>query len=103
VKRVLLAAEDADILFIAGCEENQARFQPRFDHIILLSAPLETLAERLATRTSNSFGKAPGELRNFLDDVETVEPLLRRAADHEVATTLPLNEVVEEILRVAGA
>ena len=33
----LLAVEDAEVLFVAGCEENQVRFQPRFDVIILLS------------------------------------------------------------------
>jgi dephospho-CoA kinase len=99
----LLATEDADILFVAGCEENQVRFHPQFDHIILLSAPLETLVERLATRTSNSFGKAPEELSRVIDDVQTVEPLLRRVADHEVRTTVPLNEVVTTVLRVVGA
>jgi len=100
---VLLATEDADILFMAGCEENQAQFHPRFDHIILLSAPLETLVERLATRTSNSFGKAPEDLRRILDDLQTVEPLLRRVADHEVRTTLPLSDVVTTILRLVEA
>jgi broad-specificity NMP kinase len=35
----LLATKDADVLFVAGCEENQVRFHPRFDLIILLSAP----------------------------------------------------------------
>lgn len=99
----LLDAEDADILFVAGCEENQAQFHPRFDHIILLSAPRETLVERLATRTSNSFGKTPQELRRILDDLQTVQPLLRRAADHEVQTTVPLTDVVTEILRLVGA
>ncbi len=98
----LLATEDADVLFVAGCEENQVRFHPRFDHIILLSAPVDVLTERLATRTSNSFGKKPEELRRFLDDVEAVEPLLRRVADHEVLTTAPLSEVVAAVLRIAG-
>ena len=79
------------------------QFHAQFDHIILLSAPFETLVERLATRTSNSFGKSPEELRRVLDDVETVEPLLRRAADHEVRTTVPLNEVVTTVLRLVGA
>ncbi len=99
----LLATEDADVLFVAGCQENQVRFHPRFDHFILLSAPLATLVERLATRTSNSFGKAPEQLRRVLDDLETVEPLLRRVADHEVRTTVPLNEVVTTVLRLVGA
>lgn len=99
----LLASEDTDVLFVAGCEENQARFHARFDHIILLSAPLEVLTGRLAARTSNPYGKDPGELRRIIDDVEAVEPLLRRVADHEVRTTISLNEVVTAILRLVDA
>jgi dephospho-CoA kinase len=96
----LLATEDADLLFVAGCEENQVQFHAQFDHIILLSAPPDTLAERLATRTGNSYGKAPGELSRVLNDIRTVEPLLRRVADHEIQTTMPLNEVVTTVLRL---
>jgi len=58
----LLDTEDADVLFIAGCEENQVRFHPRFDLIILLSAPAQTMIERLAARTGNPYGKAPGDV-----------------------------------------
>jgi dephospho-CoA kinase len=101
--QALLAAEAADVLFVAGCEENQAKFHAQFDHIVLLSAPLETLVERLATRSDNSYGKAPEEFRRFLDDVETVEPLLRRVATREVRTTVPLNEAVTTILRLVDA
>jgi dephospho-CoA kinase len=98
----LLATEDADVLFVAGCEENQGRFHPQFDHIVLLSAPLKTMVERLRTRTNNPYGKSPLEFDRFLDDVSAVEPLLRRAADHEVQTTAPLDEVVATILRLVG-
>jgi dephospho-CoA kinase len=101
--QTLLTTEDTDVLFVAGCEENQAKFQTQFDHIVLLSAPLEILIERLATRTNNSYGKAPDELHRILDDIETVEPLLRRVANHEVRTTLPLDEVVTTVLRLVDA
>lgn len=96
----LLATEDAPLLFIAGCEENQVQFHPQFDHIILLSAPPEIMGERLATRDSNPFGKTPEDLSRILDDLNTVEPLLRRAADHEIQTTIPPAEVVTTILRL---
>jgi shikimate kinase len=101
--QALLDTEDADVLFVAGCEENQARFHPRFDHIVLLSAPLETLIQRLETRTTNSYGKAPEELRRFQDDLEVIEPLLRQMPDHEIRTTMPLNDVVTTILRLVAA
>jgi shikimate kinase len=99
----LLSSEDADVLFVAGCEENQARFHPQFDHIVLLSAPLDVLLDRLASRTTNPYGKDPEERRRFLGDVATVEPLLRRVATHEVQTTAPLDEVVTNVLRLVEA
>jgi hypothetical protein len=60
------------------------------------------MVERLTTRTNNPYGKDPEELGRFLEDVETVEPLLRRVADHEVRTTAPLDEVVTTVLRLVG-
>jgi shikimate kinase len=98
----LLDTEDADVLFVAGCEENQVRFLPRFDHIVLLSAPLETLLHRLATRTGNPYGKAPAERRRFLEDVDAVEPLLRQSATVEIRTAAPLPEVVGRLLDAVG-
>jgi dephospho-CoA kinase len=95
----LLDTEDADVLFVAGCEENQVGFHPRFDQIILLSAPIETVLERLATRT-NPFGKSAEQRQRVLDDTAAVEPLLRGVADHEVVTTAPLDEVVTTVLRL---
>lgn len=99
----LLDTEDAEMLFVAGCEENQVRFHPRFDLIILLSAPVEVLAKRLASRTSNSYGRAPGELERILDDLQAVEPLLRKAATYEIRTTMPLGDVVAQVLHLADA
>jgi len=99
----LLATEDADVLFLAGCEENQVHFHDQFDCIILLSAPAEVLVQRLAIRTTNAYGRAPEELRRILHDLETIEPRLRRVADHEVDTTIPIDDVVTAILRLACA
>jgi shikimate kinase len=98
--QTLLTTEDADVLFVAGCEENQRKFLSQFDQIVLLSAPVQTLVERLASRAHNTYGKAPEERRRFLEDVRTVEPLLRQVAHHEVRTTAPLDEVVTTILRL---
>jgi dephospho-CoA kinase len=98
----LLATEDTDVLFVAGCEENQVRFHSQFDRIILLSAPIQTMIQRLADRTGNSFGKAQGDLGRVFSDAENIEPLLRRAADCEISTTMPLGDVVRAILRVIG-
>jgi dephospho-CoA kinase len=98
----LLDTADADVLFIAGCEENQARFRSRFDVIILLSAPAQVMTKRLAARTGNSYGKARGDMDRILADLAAVEPLLRKAADHEISTTLPLADVVAKVLHLAA-
>lgn len=98
----LLDAGDADVVFVAGCEENQARFHSRFDLIILLSAPVQAMTRRLAARAGNPYGKASGDMERILADLATVEPLLRKAADHEIRTTIPLADVVARILHLAG-
>jgi shikimate kinase len=94
----LLSTEDADLLFLAGCSPNQGGFHARFDHIVLLSAPTAVIAQRLATRTTNRFGKDPHELARTLQLRLTVEPLLRRSATFEIDTSVPLDEVVAAIL-----
>lgn len=98
----LLDTEDADVLFIAGCEENQVRFHPRFDLIILLRTPAQTMIGRLAARTGNPYGKAPGDMDRILGDLAAVEPLPRKAADHEICTTTPLTDVVAKVLQLTG-
>jgi hypothetical protein len=37
-----------------------------------------------------------------LSDTENIEPLLRRAADREIITTVPLEDVVRAVLHVVG-
>jgi shikimate kinase len=102
--RHLLDTDDADVLFLAGCEENQVVFHHRFDLVVLLTAPLDVLTHRVDTRSANSYGRSPTERRRFLEDLATVEPLLRRVADHTIDTSAPLDEVVERILAlVPGA
>lgn len=96
----LLATEDADVLFVSGCKSNQGTFYPQFDHIVLLSAPVEVIVERLATRTTNPYGKHPDELARVLWHRETVEPLLRRGATLEIDTSAPLDHVLQTILDV---
>ena len=96
--RMLLATEDADVLFVVGSDDAQVQFYADFDHIVLLSAPREVMVERLATRTNNPFGKTSDELAKVLADLETYEPLMRRDATHEIDTSQPVDDVIDEIL-----
>jgi len=83
---------------VSGTVRNQGKFYPQFDHIILLSAPVSVIVERLASRTNNPYGKHPDELAEVLTYVETVEPLLRRGCTLEIDTSVPIDEVVQKVL-----
>jgi dephospho-CoA kinase len=96
--RQLLATEDVEVLFVVGADDDQARFNRDFDHIVLLSAPRDVVVERLASRNNNRFGKSPEELAKVLADLDEYEPMMRRSATREVDTSKPLDRVIDEIL-----
>ncbi|HEU5373598.1 MAG TPA: AAA family ATPase [Gaiellaceae bacterium] len=100
--RDLLSGHDVGTLFVSGSSPNQGKFYAQFDHVVLLVAPPGLIADRLATRTTNDFGKNPEQLARALRIQQEVEPLLRRSADLELDTTAPLDDVVAAILRHVG-
>jgi dephospho-CoA kinase len=100
--RELLATDDVDVLFVSGCASNQGQFYPQFDHVVLLSAPIPLMRARLATRTTNSYGKAPDELALVLHHKRTVEPRLRRIASLEVDTSAAVEQVLAALLDRLG-
>jgi shikimate kinase len=98
----LLSTEDVDVLFVSACVPNQARFYPRFDHIVLLTASPELTLERLMSRTNNPYGKSIEDVEEVLRFKSTVEPMLRSGATAEIDTSAPIDEVVAKILSLAG-
>lgn len=88
--------------FISGCVRNQGSFYGRFDAVVLLSAPLPVLLERVDSRTSNSFGKVEHERTRILRDHAEIEPLLRATATVEIRTDRPLSEVADAVEAAAG-
>lgn len=84
----LLAAPHSAGLFVAGCKSNQGRFLDRFEHVVLLSAPLDVLLARVATRTTNPYGRSEEDRSRIAEHVRWVEPLLRRRATLELDTSL---------------
>jgi dephospho-CoA kinase len=93
----LLARQHDQLLFFAGCSEEQAELP--FDYRVLLTAPERVLVERLRLRTNNSYGKDRDELAQVLADRAEIEPQLRRSADLVLATTKPPARVADELLR----
>ncbi|MEU8660857.1 AAA family ATPase [Actinoplanes philippinensis] len=95
----LLAAHDD--LIVSGTVHNQGRFYGRFHHVVLLSAPLPVLLERV-THRANPYGRTPEQRAEIAGYVRTVEPLLRRGATVELDGRRPVPELagaVERLLR----
>lgn len=93
----LLAGHRGGHLFVAGCKTNQGAFYPLFDHVALLSAPADVLLDRIASRTTNPYGKHPGERALILQYLAEVEPRLRATATIEIDASAPLSEVVSRL------
>lgn len=102
--RAILEQRRADRpLVVAATGEGQGRLYPLVDHVVLLTAPWPVLAERLASRTGNDFGKNPGERERVRADQETYDPLLRADADLVLDTsTTALADVVDRIDALAS-
>lgn len=96
----LLSREEEATLFVSGTVSNQGRFYPQFDAIVLLSAPVEVLLQRIGARTTNDYGKTNDERALIVSQVEQIEPLLRATATHEIDTTQPLADVVAQLEEV---
>jgi len=95
----LLSAEDD--LVISGTVSNQVDHYDYFDHIVLLSIPLEEIFSRVAKRTNNPYGKSLEQQSEIREFVESVEPLLRLRATIELDGLLPtrmLADTVEHLL-----
>jgi dephospho-CoA kinase len=90
-------------LFIAGTVWNQGRFHPRFDEVVLLSAPLAVILDRIADRDTNPFGKTAVERDRIVADTSEIEPLLRSSATVEIDTRTPVAEVVDQLAALAGS
>ncbi|HMH40723.1 MAG TPA: AAA family ATPase [Gaiellaceae bacterium] len=97
----LLNGYHDEVLFISGCVSNQGQFYPRFDAVVLLTAPANVILERVARRESNAFGKRDAERDRILDDLAKVEPLMRAGATAEIDTRTPLDEVVDALEKIA--
>src|SRR5690349_6967330 len=89
----LLDRRRAGRLFVAGCVANQRALYDRFDAVVLLSAPLDVILERVGDR-ANPFGSTPRDRAKIARDLSAYEPLLRAGADHEIVTTAPLADLV---------
>ena len=80
------------------CSANQGRFYDRFDHVVLLTAPIEVLLARVEARTDNPFGSTEEQRDKIRRDTEQVVPLLRRGTTLELDATRPAADHLAELL-----
>ncbi|MUK00653.1 AAA family ATPase [Vibrio cholerae] len=88
---------------VSGTVENQGRFYDRFEAVVLLSAPVEVLIERVSIRTNNPCGNGGTEQSVIRQQVLDVEPLLRQGATLELDGRRPLSELVDAVERLMAS
>jgi dephospho-CoA kinase len=98
----LLEDEGDGALFVAGTVANQGRLYGHFDAVVLLSAPVAVMLERLEARTGNAYGKTEAERGAILRDCAEIEPLLRARATAEIDTSAPVEDVADALEQLAG-
>jgi shikimate kinase len=89
-------------VIVSGTVENQVRFYDNFDAIILLSAPLSVLLERVSGRANNPYGTTSEEREEISRNLGDVEPLLRAGATLELdgrESVATLADRVEAVIR----
>ena len=91
-----LLAEHATIA-VSGTAQNQGRFYDRFEHVIYLVVPLETLLDRVRTRTNNPYGKTAEHQADITRYVAEVEPLIRRTATLELDGLLTISVLADRV------
>lgn len=98
-KMNLLLATHADIV-VSGTVENQIDFYDSFNHIVLLSAPIEVLLDRVSRRTNNPYGTSMQQQHEIRHFIAKVEPLLRSRATMELDGQRPLPDLADAIQRM---
>jgi dephospho-CoA kinase len=97
----LFDQDHGGLLFLSGTVVNQGRFYPRLDAVVLLSAPLEVVLDRVRYRIGNPFGQRVEERNKIAEDLRSIEPVLRARATIEIDTRGPVEAVIERVLALA--
>jgi dephospho-CoA kinase len=85
-------------VFLCGSTANEEEVWHLFSRVIYLSIDTETLRRRVASRTTNDFGKAEHELAAILAWHSAGEDAYRRFGAVIVDATRPLAQVVDDVL-----
>jgi len=100
-RRMQQLLESNPDVVVSGTVDNQVRFYDRFEHVVLLSVPLDVLIERVRRRTNNPYGKTSEQQAEIAQYLATVEPRLRRGVTLELdgqRATPELADVIEQLV-----
>jgi len=99
--RAFLAEAVTPHRFLSACSPNQGELYALVDRVVLLTAPLSLISERLETRTNNTFGNTEDERLRALEIAAQIEPMLRRGATDVIDTSASLRSVVDRLIQMA--
>jgi shikimate kinase len=88
---------DRTAVIVSGTVSNQGLLYDRFDHVVLLSAPLSVLVERVTKRPENPYGRTVEQREEIARYTAEVEPLLRRGATLELDGRRPVSELADAL------
>jgi hypothetical protein len=88
------------VTYVFGAVANEREVWDLFDVVGCLVIDDDTVRERLATRSTNAFGKHPADLERVLGWNHDQESSYRRFGASIIDGTRPIDEVVEEVLRL---
>ena len=94
MRELLLRSPD---IAVSAAVENQGELYDLFDHVVLLSAPVEVYLERVRNRTNNPYGTTPEQHEQIRVYTIEVEPLLRTGATHELDAQRSPADLANEI------
>lgn len=101
--RSLVDSAAGGTVFLCGSVENEDEVWDLFDAVVCLVINDETLVQRIASRTTNTFGRHPEELRAAIRWNRTVEATYRGFGATIVDAMRPLEQVVQEVRTIASA
>jgi broad-specificity NMP kinase len=85
-------------LFLSGCYSNQGKFYSFFDSVILLTAELDVMLDRVEKRNTNLYGRNTEDRNEIIESYETILPLLKKRATVMIDTTVTrIEEVCEQL------
>ena len=100
-ERVRELAEQAKtkLIFVCGIPANDNEFREYYDKIICLVIDEETMKQRVATRTTNEFGKSSDELKLMLYWHGKMLERYKEWGATMIDAAQPLDNVVDEVIK----